>query len=220
MADASMNRIGGNALIGGGVLFAMAALTHPDISTSALAASANVALWTVGHWAYLIGDVLIVAGLLMLVRQVAASGSASTEAWATIALAAGVVAFTLDAVSSAIHLMSFLPAVTAGTPGVYEALIAVGGGIGAGGFYVASLGLVLLAIALRKAGWSPAVANTAMAVGALQLVLLVMQGTLGRPLIPAGTAQLVVNALMPAAYAVVGVAFARSGTAPAPTGAR
>lgn len=219
MADASMSRIGGNALIGGGVLFAMAALTHPDISTSALAAQANVALWTVGHWAYLIGDVLIVAGLFMLVRQVAAGGSASTEAWATIALAAGVVAFTLDAVSSAIHLMTFLPAVTAGTPGVYEALMAVGGGIGGGGFNVACFGLVMLGIALGKAGWSPAVANTAMAVGALLLALFIVQGAMGRSLIPAGTVQLVVNALMPAAYAVVGVAFARLGTAHAVAGA-
>jgi hypothetical protein len=223
MASASMNRIGGNALLSGGILYLIAVLFHADVSTLALATSANALLWSLVHWVYLAGDVLLVAGLFMLVRHIAANGSASNEGWATIALAAGLMAFTLDAASTGIHLLAFPPAVPANTANiqnVFDAAAAVNTGIGGAGFDLACLGLVVLGTALRREGWSSAVANGAMAVGGLELVLRIIWMVTGSSLIPAGPMLLVVNALMPACYAVIGASFGRLGGAAAAAGAK
>lgn len=62
MADASTNRFGGNALLGGGILFTIAALLHPDVSTLERASAVSPGLWIAVHWAYGLGDVLLIAG--------------------------------------------------------------------------------------------------------------------------------------------------------------
>ena len=69
MASASNNRFGGNALLAGGILFTIALVLHPDVSTLERANAASPGMWAFVHWAYLIGDVLLIAGLLMVFRQ-------------------------------------------------------------------------------------------------------------------------------------------------------
>lgn len=212
MAGASMQRFGGNALLGGGILWVASMFLHPNVSTLELATAANASVWIAVHWAYLVGDVLLIAGLLLLARHIAARGSASNEGWATVAAAGGVVAFTLDAASTSIHLLGFPPVLTAATTpnlqGIYEAAGAVQGGLGGGAYYLACLSLLVLGFALMKEGWSPAVAYGAIAIGGLESALFILQTTTGFAPIPAGVIQVAVNALMPACLAVVGLAFA------------
>lgn len=213
MARASMQRIGGNALLGGGILWVACMFLHANASTIELATAANASLWIAVHWAYLVGDVLIIAGLLLLVRHIAAKGSASSEGWATLAVAGGAVGFTLDAASTSIHLYSFPPVLSAtSTPnlqGIFEAAGAVNTGIGGAAYYLACLSLLVLGVALLKDGWSSAVAYAAIAVGGLEFALGILSSTTGFAPIPAGVIQVAVNALMPACFAVVGFSFGR-----------
>lgn len=219
MASASMQRFGGNALLGGGILWVACMFLHANASTLEFASAANVSLWIAVHWAYLIGDVLLIAGLFLFVRYVAVKGSASNVGWATVAAAGGVLAFTLDAASTGIHLFSFPPVLTAATApnlqGIYEFAGAVQSGLAGAAYYLASLSLLVLGIALLKEGWSSAVAYGAIAVGGLELALYLLLITTGFALIPAGMMLTAVNALMPACYAVVGIAFSGQGSAAA-----
>ena len=148
---------------------------------------------------------LLVAGVVTLFRHVAASGGA----WAAVALAGGVVGFALDAASTGIHMTAFPPAVSPSTPNLqnlFDAAGAVNTGIGNAGFLAASVGLLVLGVVLKREGWSPVVAIGAIAVGALHVLLAIVTGITGNSPIPAGTASLAVNALMPVWYAVVGAA--------------
>lgn len=210
MADASTNRFGGNALLGGGILFTIAALLHPDVSTLERASAVSPGLWIAVHWAYGLGDVLLIAGMITLFRHVAAAGA--NAGWASVAMASGVLGFTLDAASTGIHLTSFPPSLPASTPNlqnIFDAAAAVNQGIGSGGYIAASLGLLVLGTVLKKEGWSPAVAYGAMGVGGLELFLIIFASATGTQLIPVGMATLAVNALMPVCYAVVGASFAK-----------
>ena len=208
----STNHFGGRALLGGGILFTIAGILHPEVSTLEGANVASPGLWALVHWAYLIGDVLLVAGLVTLFRHVAFSSAGSNAGWAAVALAGGVMGFTLDGASTGIHMLAFPPAVPASTPNlqnIFDAAAAVNTGIGNAGFLVACLGLVALGAVMKKEGWSPVVAIGGMAVGGIEVFLAIVTGITGSPLIPAGSATLAVNALMPVSYAVVGVFFGK-----------
>ena len=212
MAGASTNRFGGNALLGGGVLFMLAGIFHPDVSTFEGATAANAGLWHAVHWAYLLGDVLLVAGSLVLFRHFVMSGGGANEGWASVAYVGGLMGFTLDAASTGIHLTGFPPALPASTPnlqGIFDAASAVGPGIGGIGVVLSSIGLAALGVVLKKEGWSAAVAYGAIVVGSIQ-VLLALIPAAGQ-MIPAGYAGLAVGALMPLGYAVVGASFAKVG---------
>jgi len=214
MAGASTNRFGGNALMLGGFLFTIAIFLHPDISSLERAGAASLGLWNFVHWAYLFGDVLLIAGLLMLFRHLAASGTGASEGWAAVALAGGFTGFALDVATTGIHLFSFPPVLPASTPNlanIFDAAYAANNGIGGGGLFVADVALVALGMALKKDGWSAAVVYVAMAVGALELLLSAYSSMTGNWLVPAGMASLVVSALMPLGYSFVGFSFAQRG---------
>ncbi len=203
----SLNPLDGRPLLVGGILFTIALLLHPDVSTLEGANAVSPALWTLVHWAYLIGDVLLVAGLVVLFRHVATPAEGSGSGLAAIGLAGGLVGFALDAASTGIHMTAFPPAVSPSTPNlqnVFDAAGAVNTGIGNAGFLAASVGLLVLGVVLKREGWSPVVAIGAIVVGALHVLLALMTGLTGSSPIPAGTASLAVNALMPVWYAVVG----------------
>jgi hypothetical protein len=210
MSKAS-TRIGGNALLIGGVLWVFGLLYHPDASTMELMASVNRVRWSAVHWAYLAGDALLVAGLLLLLRHLASARSGSSEGWSAIAFGAGVIAFTLDAVSTSIHLMAFplAPGSPITTQSIFDAAAAVNTSVGGGGLGLACLSLVTLGVALARSAWSPTVAYGAVIVGGVQFLLFV-PATLGveAPL-PVGAVTNLVNATMPAWFAVIGVAFGR-----------
>ena len=157
MSKASSTRIGGNALLIGGVLWVFGLLYHSDASTMELMASVNRLRWSVVHWAYLAGDALLVAGLLLLFRHLGSARSGSSEGWSAIAFATGAIAFTLDAVSTSIHLMAF--PLAAGSPvtaqSIFDAAGAVNASAGGAGFGLACLSLVSVGVALSRSGWSP-----------------------------------------------------------------
>lgn len=212
MAGASTNRFGGNALLAGGILYAIAIFLHPNVDTLAGANAANPTTWAFVHWLYLIGDVLLIGGLLTLFRHLAASGGGSNEGWAAVAMAGGMMGFTLDAASTGIHMYSFPPAIPANTPNlqsIFDGTAAANVGIDGAGVVVASLGLLALGTALKKDGWSAGVAYGAMLVGAIELLLDLVTTFTGTALVPAGIATLVVSALMPVWYAVVGMTFSK-----------
>ncbi len=213
MASASMNRVGSNALLVGGILWVIAILLHPNVSTLELAASANVPLWIAVHWAYLVGDALLIAGLFMLLRHIAARGSETNEAWARMAVAAGTMAFTLDAAATGIHLFAFPPVLSSAgassVQNVFETAGAVNTGIGSAGFMMASLTLVVLGTVLSRDGWPAALAYGAIAIGILEFMLGFVASATGRAVIPVGVAALAVNALMPACYAATGAVLGR-----------
>ena len=129
----------------------------------------------------------------------------------TIAFAAGAIAFTLDAVATSIHLLAF--PVAPGSPvtaqSIFDAAGAVNASVGGGGLGLACLSLVAQGVALARSGWSPTVAYGAVVVGGIQFLLFV-PATFGvEALLPVGVVTNLVNATMPAWFAVIGVAFAR-----------
>jgi hypothetical protein len=212
MAGASTNRFGGNALLAGGILYTVALIIHPVVGTLADANAANPSMWAFVHWAYLIGDVLLIGGLLTLFRHLAASGGGSNEGWAAVAMAGGMVGFALDAASTGIHMFAFPPAIPANTPNlqtIFDGAGAANVGIGGAAVVAASLGLLALGTALKKEGWSAAVAYGAMLIGAIELLVNLLATFTGNSPVPAGMATLVVSALMPVWYAVVGMSFAK-----------
>ncbi|MGH9253097.1 MAG: hypothetical protein ACRD3C_00850 [Vicinamibacterales bacterium] len=211
MSNASSTRIGGNALLVGGVLWVFGLLFHPDASTMELVASVNRVRWSVVHWAYLAGDVLLVAGVLLLFRHLASARSGSSEGWAAIAFAAGAIAFTLDAVSTSIHLMAFplAPGSPVTAQSIFDAAGAVNASVGGGGLGLACVSLVTLGVALARSGWSPMVAYGAVIVGGIQFLLFVPTTFGVEALLPVGVVTNLVNATMPAWLAVIGVAFGR-----------
>lgn len=213
MADAWMNRMGGNSMMWGGLLWVVARLVHPVGTTLEELAAVNTMLWSVVHWAFLVGNVLIIAGLFMLVRHLAAKGAGESVGWGTLALAFGVVGFTLDSASTAIHLLAFPPLVAdmtaAGAQATFEAAGAVNASTGSAGFAMASVGLVMLGLVARREGWPSWLGLGALVVGLAQVVLLLATSG-GVTLLPPGLVTSVVNALMPASFAAAGWAFAGS----------
>ena len=211
MSTASSTRIGGNVLIMGGVLWVFGLLYHPDVSTMELMASVNRLRWAAVHWAYLAGDVLLVAGLLLLFRHLASARSGSSEGWSAVAFAAGAMAFTLDAVATSIHLMAF--PVAAGSPvtaqSVFDAAGAVNASVGGAGVGLVCVSLVTVGVALARSGWSPRVAYGAVIIGGIQFLLFVPATFGSGALLPVGVVTNLVNATMPAWFAVIGVAFGR-----------
>jgi hypothetical protein len=222
MASPSVSRIGGNALLAGGILWVLAGLLHPDVSTLELATAVNRSRWILVHWAYLFGDVLLVGGLVLLFRYIASQEHRSNEGWAALAFAAGALGFTLDAASTAIHLLAFPPAGTdaASAQSIFAGAGAVNASIGAGGFALACLSLVILGLVLGRAGWTPLVAYGAIVVGGIELLLVLLQTSRGRPVIPAGSIANTINAIMPAWFVAIGTAFTRSSGAAVAGGAR
>lgn len=203
MAGASTNRFGGNALLAGGILYAIAVGLHPDYSTLERANGAKPALWIAVHWAFLLADVSLVSGLVTLFRQV--TGAGSNAGWGSAALAGGVMGFTLDAVSTGIHLYSIppmLPRSTANLQNIFDAVVAVSVGIDSAGAMIANIGLLVLGLVLKKEGWPVAVAYGAIVIGALELVA-------GTSLITSSTVLPMLNVLMPLYYAFVGFSFAK-----------
>jgi hypothetical protein len=210
MAGAATNRFGGGALIGGGVLFAFAIAAHPAFATLAEASAANMARWSVVHWAYLVGDTFLVGGLVTLFRYLAMRGDGSNEGPAALALAFGTLAFTLDAASSGIHLFAFPPAITANAAGlqaIYDATGAANAGIGGASSSLACLGLIALGVALKRGGWSAGLASGVIVIGALEFLLAVIPTFTGSPIGPTGLVGNLIGLPMPLAYVAVGAAF-------------
>lgn len=210
MAGNSADRFGGTVLAAGGVLFSIAAITHPDVSTIENAKAAAGMAWIVGHWAYLLGDVLIIAGLILLARRLEAGAGGG---WGAVALAGGATGFALDAATTGMHLVSFPPAMAADAANlqaVFDTTTAVNAGMGSAFWFSACFGLAALGIALRKEAWAGLAAIVAMAVGALELFLFAFGGLTGSALIPPGVGVLIANLLVPLAYAFVGVTFSRA----------
>lgn len=205
MAENSADRFGGTVLAAGAVLFSIAMIMHPDVTTLESAKAAAGMLWIVGHWAYLLGDVLVIAGLIFLSRRLEAGPGGG---WGTVALAGGVTAFALDAATTGMHLVSFPPALAADAANmqaVFDTTTAVNAGIGSAFWFSACFGLVALGLALRKETWAGSAAVVALAIGALQLFLFAIGGLTDITLIPAGVGTLIANLLTPMAYAYVGV---------------
>jgi hypothetical protein len=204
MAGASTNRFGGNALLAGGILYAVAVYLHPDYSTLEHANGANPQMWIAVHLTFLLADLCLVTGFVTLFRQV--TGAGSNAGWGAAALAGGVMGFMLDAVGTGIHAYSFppvLPASTANLQNIFDAGVAVSVGIDNAGALLANVGLLLLGVVLNKEGWSAVVAYGAMIIG----VLGVVSGT--SSLITSSTVLLALSLLMPVWYAYVGFSFAK-----------
>lgn len=211
MAGNATNRFGGNALMAGGILFALAVVLHPDVSTFEKASAVGGGIWAASHWAYLFADVLLIAGLILLSRQLAAGAGAGLGA---VALAAGTIGFVLDVVTTGGHMSSFPAALAAGTPNaqaMYDTISIVNGGIGGVSIFGINLGLLVLGLAVRKDGWNAPVALGAIVVGALQLALTFYGVFTGQALFASGAASIVLGVLTPLAYAYVGWAFSLKG---------
>jgi hypothetical protein len=213
MSDASRDRFGGQALIVGGLVWTAATLLHPDVSTMALATSVNALVWTLVHWAYLVGDLLLITGLVLLSRSVARTDA---EVWATLALVGGGLAFTLDAVSTGIHLLNFpvlTAAISAGTAtaqATFDATMAVNASVGGAATAFLCMTVAFLGFTFLRAGWSPALAYVGIVLGAVQLVLFALDAA-GHALLPAtGLVANIIAATLPLWITVAGVAYARA----------
>lgn len=209
MAGNSTNRFGGNALLAGGVLFALALVLHPDVSTFDKAKAVGAGVWAISHWAYLLGDLLLIAGLISLSRLLAAGAGGG---WGSVALAGGVIGFVLDAVTTGGHLYAFPPALAASAPNMqamYDTVTTVNTGVGAVAVFNMYVGLLVLGLALRKEGWNASVALVAIAVGAFQLCVTFYGNFTGQVLFASAPASYVVGVLTPLAYAYVGWAFSQ-----------
>lgn len=213
MAGNSTNRFGGNALLLGGILFTLAVVFHPDVTTLEGAKAANVGVWAFVHWAYLIGDLFLIAGLLTLYRYLAVGANGG---WSAVAFAGGMTGFLVDAATTGNHMFSFPPVLAASTPnmqGIFDTVTVVNNGIGGAGVICQYIGLAVLGYVLIKEGWKSPVALGAMAIGVLELLLTIYNSVTGTYPIPAGVPTIVVNALSPLAYAYVGWSFAKSSSA-------
>lgn len=213
MAANSTNRFGGNVLLAGGILWALALFLHPDVRTLEGAKGAAGVLWIPIHWAYLAGDVLVIAGLVTISRYLATGANGG---WGAVALAGGVTGFALDAATTGMHMFAFPPTMAADATNlqaVFDTTTAVNSGIGGAVWFSACLGLVALGIALRKEAWAGTGALVAMVIGALELCLVIVGGLTSSPVIPAGVGLLIANILMPLAYAYVGFTFSRASAA-------
>lgn len=115
MAGDLASRSGGNALLAGGILFAITVVLHPDVSTFDKAQAVGAGVWAASHWAYLLGDVLLIAGLIALSRHLSSAASSSLSA---LALAGGASGLLLDMATTGGHTYSFPPAVAADAPNV------------------------------------------------------------------------------------------------------
>jgi len=209
MAGNSTNRFGGNALLAGGILFAVAVVLHPDVSSFEKARAVGAGIWAASHWAYLFGDVLLIAGLITLSRHLAAGASGGLS---SVALAGGTIGFLLDTVTTGGHMFSFPPALAANAPNMqamYDTVTAVNNGIGGAAVFSMYLGLFVLGLALRKEGWKAPVALAAIAVGAIQLALTFYGAFTGQVLFSSGAASYVIGVLSPLTYAFVGWAFSQ-----------
>ena len=209
MTGNSTSRFGGNALLAGGILFAVAVVLHPDVSSFEKASAVGAGIWAASHWAYLFGDVLLIAGLITLSRHLAAGVSGGLGA---LALASGTIGFFLDAATTGGHMYSFPPALAANAPNMramYDTVTTVNNGIGGAAVFNMYLGLFVLGLALRKEGWKPTVALAAIAVGALQLALTFYGAFTGQLLFASGAASYVIGVLSPLTYAYVGWVFSQ-----------
>lgn len=141
LAANSTSRFGGSVLLTGGVLWAIAQFLHPDVSSLEGAKAAAGVLWAPVHWAYLIADVLMIAGSIIFSRYLEAGANGG---WGAVALAGGVTGFALDAATTGMHLFSFppvMPADATNLQAVFDTTTAVNAGIGGAFWFTACLGV-------------------------------------------------------------------------------
>lgn len=197
MSNVVTGRFGGRALLIGGVLWIVAILLHGNVPDMATMASVNSLLWGVDHWIYLIGDLMLIAGLLLFYRHLVERGA---EGWGALVMAAGIIAFTLDAASTGIHLVAFPAAAAAADQTVYESLVGVQGGIGTPGAAFFLIAIALLGAALLRAGGWRVLAYIGIILGVVELVLILTPVFANIPL----TVGSLIYALAPLWVAVLG----------------
>jgi len=207
MAGNSTDRFGGNALLVGGILWTLAVLLHPDVSTFEKASAAGGSVWAASHWAYLLGDLLLIGGLIALFRRLNAGANAGT---ATLAFTGGVIGFLFDVATTGGHMSSFPPVLGANAPNaqaMFDTITAVNNGLGGAGLTLGYIGIFLFGYVLWKEAWNASVAFAAMIVGAFLFVLPFVSGLTGQALFTTGAASYVVSVLLPLAYAYIGFEF-------------
>jgi len=170
MSNGVTGRFGGRALLLGGLLWVLAILLHATVPDMAAMAAVNSFLWGIDHWIYLIGDLLLIAGFLLFYRHLVERGA---EGWGALAVAAGILAFTLDAASTGIHLLAFPAAAAAADQTAYDALVGVQGSIGNSGAIFFLIAIALLGAALLRAGGWRALAYVGIGLGIVEFVLMV-----------------------------------------------
>ena len=204
--NAVTGRFGGRALLVGGALWVIAMLAHAGM-TPDMAAMATVSsfMWGIVHWGYLVDDLLLIAGLVLFFRHLEERGA---EGWGALAVAAGILAFTLDAASTGIPLFAFPAAAAAGDQTAYDALVGVQGSIGSSGATFFVIAITLLGAALLRAGGWRFLAYIGIALGIVEFGLMVTGIVAATGLLSAA-----IYALVPLWVAVLG--FKVAGTAPA-----
>jgi len=207
MSNVVTGQFGGRALLAGGALWVIATLLHGAVPDMAAMAGVNGIMWGIVHWAYLLGDLLLIAGFLLFFRHLETRGA---EGWGALAVAAGILAYTLDAASTGIHLWAFPAAAAAADQTAYSALVGVQGSIGTPAAYFFPIAVALLGAALLRAGGWRLLAYVGIGVGIVEL------GLMATGAYPANIVGNLVYALVPLWVAVLG--FKVAGTAPAERG--
>ncbi len=89
MRDASLYRVGGNALLIGAVFFGLALLLHaPQPMDLATYSALSMGPWMAAHWLFAVGTVLTAGGLVALTRHL---GNTEGEGWAVLGMGANIV---------------------------------------------------------------------------------------------------------------------------------
>jgi hypothetical protein len=191
----------------------LAIFLHPDAADAAAVATVNQLIWSIVHWAYLIGDLALLTGLLLVFRAI---GRGPAEGWAAFALVAGGFALTLDVISSAIHLVNFpdlVDTIASGDPGAaatFVATAAVNGSTGSVSTAFLMLAVLGLGFALRSANRAVPLALVGIVLGAAQLLFFVLD-LQGVTILPTtGVAANVIAATLVLWFVLVGVMLPKS----------
>ncbi len=176
MRSASLYRVGGNALLLGAVLYAVALLLHaPQPMDLAAYGALPQGPWMAAHWLFAVGAVFASGGLVALARHLFQTDG---EGWAVLGLGANIVTAGLFVAIVAPEIVAFpvLAQMSAGgtSPGAQDAYTAVNLNLMsmvhvAGPLFwigVACYGLAML----RDAVWPRWLAQAGIAVGIVEVV--------------------------------------------------